>query len=63
VSFSGLSAGTHTIAVKLNGIGLRLLKKNGYKLRSLVRLNYASGSASIALSADILLTGVKPRKR
>jgi FG-GAP repeat len=61
-SFSGLVVGAHSVSLKLNSIGLRLLRRDGYKLSSTVTARYASGSTTKTTKATVSLSGTKPRR-
>ena len=63
VSFSSLALGTDTIAMKLNGKGLSLLKHDRYKLSSTGSATYLSGAVFKTTTGDVALKGQTPKKK
>ena len=63
VSFSSLALGTDTIAIKLNSTGLKLLKHDGYKLKSTASATYLSGKVFQTATGELDLKGHKPKKK
>ncbi len=62
-SFNSLAIGVDAVAVKLNGTGLKLLKAGHYRLGSIGRATYLSGSVSKTTTGSVHLKAHKPSKK
>ena len=63
VSFSSLALGTDTVALKLNGTGLSLLKHDHYKVYASASATYLSGKVFVVATGEVTLKGHKPKKK
>jgi hypothetical protein len=62
-SFDSLALGVDTVALKLNGRGLKLLKAGHYRLSSTGSATYLSGAVFKTTTGSVNLRGHKPSKK